>query len=131
MEGDMYPAQLRYTTEHEWVRTEADGTAVFGITEFAQDALGDIVYVTMPAAGESLSAGVPCGEVESTKSVSDIFSPLDGVVISRNDNLTTAPETINADPYGAGWLVTMRPSDPGQFAGLLSATEYAAIALKE
>lgn len=131
MEDDMDPTQLRYTAEHEWVREETDGTAVFGITAFAQDALGDIVYVTMPAPGAALNAGVACGEVESTKSVSDIYAPLDGVVIARNDTLDSAPENINADPYGAGWLVTMQPSDPGQLAGLLSAAEYAALTLKD
>jgi glycine cleavage system H protein len=126
----MYPEELRYTAEHEWVRSEADGTVVFGITSFAQEALGDIVYVTMPAAGESLTAGAACGEVESTKSVSDIYSPLDGVVISRNETLDTSPESINSAPYGAGWLVTMAPSDPAQFANLLSAAQYAEITLK-
>lgn len=126
----MYPEELRYTAEHEWVRSEADGTVVFGITSFAQEALGDIVYVTMPAAGESLAAGAACGEVESTKSVSDIYSPLDGVVISRNETLDTSPESINSAPYGAGWLVTMAPSDPAQFANLLSAAQYAEITLK-
>ncbi|MSY42132.1 MAG: glycine cleavage system protein GcvH, partial [Actinobacteria bacterium] len=107
-----------------------DGTVVFGITSFAQEALGDIVYVTMPAVGESLAAGAACGEVESTKSVSDIYSPLDGVVISRNEALDSTPENINSAPYGAGWLVTMTPSDPTQFANLLSAAEYAEITLK-
>lgn len=82
------------------------------------------MYVTMPAAGESLTAGAPCGEVESTKSVSDIYSPLDGVVISRNDNLDSTPESINADPYGAGWMVSMQPNDPEQIAVLLSAADY-------
>lgn len=120
----MYPEELRYTAEHEWVRLEADGTVFFGITAFAQEALGDIVYVTMPAAGESLTAGAPCGEVESTKSVSDIYSPLDGVVISRNDKLDSTPESINADPYGAGWMVSMQPNDPEQIAVLLSAADY-------
>ena len=126
----MYPEELRYTADHEWVRSEADGTVVFGITSFAQEALGDIVYVTMPAVGESLNAGAACGEVESTKSVSDIYSPLDGVVISRNEALDSTPENINSAPYGAGWLVTMTPSDPTQFANLLSAAEYAEITLK-
>ena len=126
----MYPEELRYTAEHEWVRSEADGTVVFGITSFAQEALGDIVYVTMPAVGASLAAGAACGEVESTKSLSDIYSPLDGVVISRNESLDSTPESINSSPYGAGWLVTMAPSDPAQFANLLSAAQYAEITLK-
>lgn len=126
----MYPEELRYTAEHEWVRSAGDGTVVFGITAFAQEALGDIVYVTMPAAGELLTAGAACGEVESTKSVSDIYSPLDGVVVSRNDDLDSAPESINSDPYGAGWMVSMQPSDAAQFETLLSAAEYVAITLK-
>lgn len=116
---------LAYTAEHEWVRVESDGTAVFGITEFAAHALGDIVYVTMPAAGESLSAGATCGEVESTKSVSDIYAPVDGSVLERNDALDSSPETINADPYGAGWLVRVQMTNPAQVDGLLSAADYA------
>lgn len=121
----MSAEDLRYTSEHEWVRVDADGTAVFGITDFAQKALGDIVYVTMPAVGASLAAGAACGEVESTKSVSDIYAPLDGEVVARNDTLDSAPETVNADPYGDGWLVRVRMADPGQAQGLLSAAEYA------
>jgi glycine cleavage system H protein len=116
---------LVYTAEHEWVRVNGDGTAVFGITEFAAKALGDIVYVTMPAAGEALTAGSSCGEVESTKSVSDIYAPVDGVVLERNDALDTAPEVINSDPYGDGWLVRMQLTDPDQTKGLLSAADYA------
>ena len=116
---------LAYTAEHEWVRVLNDGTAEFGITAFAAEALGDIVYVTLPAAGETLAAGSACGEVESTKSVSDIYAPVSGEVLERNAALDTAPETINAEPYGAGWLVRVRMSDPAQVAGLLSAADYA------
>lgn len=116
---------LAYTAEHEWVRVLADGTAEFGITAFAADALGDIVYVTLPAAGDTLSAGSACGEIESTKSVSDLYAPVDGEVLERNGALDTAPETINAEPYGAGWLVRVRMSDPAQVTGLLSAADYA------
>lgn len=116
---------LVYTAEHEWVRDAGDGTAVFGITEFAANALGDIVYVTLPSVGAALAAGSSCGEVESTKSVSDIYAPVDGEVLERNDALDTSPETINAEPYGAGWLVRVRMSDPGQLGGLLSAADYA------
>lgn len=116
---------LVYTAEHEWVRVDSDGTAVFGITDFAAKALGDIVYVTMPAPGEQLTAGTSCGEVESTKSVSDIYAPVDGAVVERNDALDSAPEIINGDPYGAGWLVRVQMSDPTQAQGLLSAADYA------
>ena len=116
---------LAYTSEHEWVRVLGDGTAEFGITAFAAEALGDIVYVTLPSAGETLTAGAACGEVESTKSVSDIYAPVDGEVLERNAALDTAPETVNAEPYGAGWLVRVRMSDPSQVDGLLSAADYA------
>lgn len=117
---------LRYTAEHEWVRFEGD-TAVFGITDYAQKALGDIVYVSLPAVGEALAAGRPCGEVESTKSVSDIYAPVDGEVVERNDALDASPETVNGDPYGDGWLVRVRLAQPDQVEGLMSAAEYAAL----
>ena len=123
----MVPDELRYTAEHEWVRAHGDGTATFGITAFAQDALGDIVYVSLPAVGDSLAAGASCGEVESTKSVSDIYAPVDGEVAEVNGALDGAPETINADPYGAGWLVKVRLADPASVDSLLSATEYHAL----
>ena len=120
----MSTEDLRYTAEHEWVRLEADGTATVGITDYAQRALGDIVYVTMPAAGDAVRAGAPCGEVESTKSVSDIYAPLDGEVVARNEALDAAPETVNAEPYGAGWLLRIRLADPAQFDGLMGSAEY-------
>lgn len=120
----MVPNDLRYTAEHEWVRMTASGLAEFGITDFAQAALGDIVYVSLPAVGDSLSAGGACGEVESTKSVSDIYAPVDGVVTERNDGLDDAPETVNSDPYGAGWLVRATVSGIEMPAGLLTAAEY-------
>jgi len=120
----MVPNDLRYTAEHEWVRMTASGLAEFGITDFAQAALGDIVYVSLPAVGDSLSAGRACGEVESTKSVSDIYAPVDGVVTERNDGLDDAPETVNSDPYGAGWLVRATVSGIEMPAGLLTAAEY-------
>ncbi len=100
----MNPQDLQYTTEHEWVRTE--GTVVrFGITDFAQDALGDIVFVSLPEVGQQVTAGQPCGEVESTKSVSDVFAPVSGTVSARNDALDDEPGAVNTDPYGSGWLV--------------------------
>ena len=123
----MEPEELRYTAEHEWVRAHGDGTATFGITHFAQDALGDIVYVSLPNAGDALSAGSTCGEVESTKSVSDVYAPVAGEVIEVNPALDGAPETINADPYGAGWLVRIRLADAASVDALLSAAEYRAL----
>ncbi|CAB4706218.1 unannotated protein [freshwater metagenome] len=115
------PDNLKYTKEHEWV--SIDGSIfTMGITDYAQAALGDIVYVQLPKVGESVSAGKVCGEVESTKSVSEIYAPVSGVVLSINDALAKTPESINSDPYGAGWLVTIEvsvtPTD------LLSAVEY-------
>jgi glycine cleavage system H protein len=126
----MYPEDLRYTAEHEWVRATDSGTVVFGITDFAQDALGDIVYVSLPAVGESLAAGAPCGEVESTKSVSDIYAPLEGEVVARNEGLDAAPETVNSDAYGAGWMVEMRPADPSALDALLTPGDYRALVEK-
>jgi glycine cleavage system H protein len=123
----MIPAELRYTAEHEWVRAEAVESVTVGITDFAQDALGDIVYVSLPAVGDMVTAGTPCGEVESTKSVSDVYAPLTGQVIACNEALDGAPETVNADPYGAGWLFEMRPTDPTELDGLLEASAYQAL----
>lgn len=120
----MVPNNLRYTAEHEWVRMTDSGLAEFGITYFAQAALGDIVYVSLPAVGDSLSAGSTCGEVESTKSVSDIYAPVDGVVTERNEGLDQSPETVNSDPYGAGWLVRVTVSGSEVPRGLLTAAEY-------
>lgn len=122
----MEPEELRYTAEHEWVRFDGE-TAEVGITDFAQRALGDIVYVSLPQAGANLQSGSSCGEVESTKSVSDIYAPLDGVVTQRNADLDAAPETVNADPYGTGWLFRMNVTDAAQVQGLLSAAEYRAL----
>ena len=120
------PENLRYTREHEWVDVTADGRVRFGITDHAQDALGDIVFVTLPAVGAALTAGEPCGEVESTKSVSDIYAPVSGTVVARNDAVETSPETLNSDPYGDGWLAEVEPADAGAVEGLLDAAGYAA-----
>ncbi|MEU0932686.1 MULTISPECIES: glycine cleavage system protein GcvH [unclassified Embleya] len=122
----MYPADLAYTTEHEWVRVmeEISGTVRIGITEFAQDALGDIAHVTLPPVGTRVVAEEPCGELESTKSVSDLFAPLDGVVTTVNDALDGAPELVNSDPYGDGWLFEVRLDDPAAPAALLDAAAY-------
>ena len=118
-----YPADLRYTAEHEWVRVEGDRARV-GITAYAQDALGDIVFVTLPDAGAGVQAGAPCGEVESTKSVSDLYAPLTGTVVSRNEALDAAPELVNTDPYGEGWMFEVEPSEPGAADALLTADQY-------
>lgn len=123
----MVPNELRYTAEHEWVRITDEGLAEFGITDFAQAALGDIVYVSLPAVGDALTAGRTCGEVESTKSVSDIYSPVDGSVVERNESLDDAPETLNGDPYGAGWLVRVKMTEGAGLSGLLGASEYEAL----
>ena len=122
----MIPEDLMYSEEHEWVRIE-DDVAVVGITDFAQDQLGDIVYVDLPEEGDSVSAGSVIGELESTKSVSDIFCPIDGVIIKRNESLEGAPDVINSDPYGEGWLVKIRLAGDGATEGLLDAPAYAKI----
>ena len=121
----MVPEDARYTAEHEWVRETPDGTVIFGITDYAQDALGDIVYVDLPAAGTSIAAGAPCGEVESTKSVSELYAPVSGEVVRTNDVLGDAPETVNSDPYGAGWLAEI--SVDGEPSSLLTAAQYGEI----
>jgi glycine cleavage system H protein len=121
----VYPEDLHYTSEHEWVRADGDTIRV-GVTDFAQEALGDIVFVTLPEVGSQVVAGQPCGEVESTKSVSDLYAPVSGTVVARNDSLDTAPELINSDPYGDGWMLEIRPEDASSVAGLLDATAYQA-----
>jgi glycine cleavage system H protein len=119
------PAELRYTAEHEWVAIDGLIASV-GITDYAQNALGDVVYVSVPAPGTKVSAGAPCGEVESTKSVSDIYSPVDGEVTEVNAEVDDDPGLVNSDPYGAGWLMKVRLDDGGtEPPGLLSAAEYA------
>ncbi len=118
-----YPADLRYTSEHEWVRL-AEGTARVGITAYAQDALGDIVYVSPPAVGSAVTAGEACGEVESTKSVSELFAPVSGTVAVVNQSLESTPELLNSDPYGQGWIFEVALSDQDQAASLLTAEQY-------
>lgn len=120
------PENLMYTAEHEWVTIEG-AVASVGITDFAQQALGDVVYVSIPAAGTEVTAGEPCGEVESTKSVSDIYSPVDGEVLESNPEIDDDPGLVNTDPYGAGWLLKIRLSDDAEPAGLLTAEEYTAL----
>jgi len=121
-----YPQDLRYTAEHEWVKTGEDDVVRVGITSFAQDALGDVVYVSLPAVGDTLSAGDSCGEVESTKSVSDLYAPLSGEIVAVNDALDRAPELVNADPYGQGWMYEVRLADQGALASLLDVDAYRA-----
>jgi glycine cleavage system H protein len=117
------PDTLRYTSDHEWAR--ADGGRVrVGITDYAQDALGDVVFVGLPEVGTAVEAGAVLGEVESTKSVSEIYSPLAGTVVAVNSALGDAPEQLNADPYGEGWMVEIEPADPAAFEGLLDAAGY-------
>ncbi len=120
----MNPQDLKYTAEHEWVKEVGDDAVRIGITDFAQDALGDIVYVNLPEVGQDVEAGSAMGELESTKSVSDLFAPVSGTVSARNDALDANPELCNSDPYGAGWIVEIRPSEPSQADRLLTAHEY-------
>ena len=117
------PDDLRYTEEHEWVRTDGD-VVVVGITDHAQEQLGDVVYVDLPPAGASVETGAPFGEVESTKSVSDLFAPVAGTIEARNDDLEDRPELLNEDPYGEGWLVRITPTDASAVDGLLDAAAY-------
>ena len=117
------PDDLRYSSDHEWIRVE-DGRLRIGITEYAQDSLGDVVYVQVPEVGAELAAGDVMGEVESTKSVSEIYAPTSGVVVEVNGDLEVSPELVNSDPYGAGWMVLVQPSDPGAIEALLDADAY-------
>ncbi|KQN95667.1 MULTISPECIES: glycine cleavage system protein GcvH [unclassified Arthrobacter] len=119
------PDGLYYTAEHEWVsEPAADGTVRVGITDFAQDALGDVVYVQMPEAGTAVTGAEVIGEVESTKSVSDIYAPITGEIVSRNEALDDDPSLINTDPYGEGWLLEIKVSDSSAVTGLLSSADY-------
>jgi glycine cleavage system H protein len=122
----VYPDDLKYTQEHEWVRSpgESEGSVRVGITHFAQDALGDIVYVSLPAVGDAVTAGAACGELESTKSVSDVYAPVDGDVVAVNEGLDTTPELVNSDPYGAGWLYELVPSNAAALDDLMDAATY-------
>jgi glycine cleavage system H protein len=120
----MVPEQLRYTTEHEWVATGEDGRLRVGITHYAQDALGDIVFLELPEVDAEVDAGDPVGEVESTKSVSEIYAPVAGTVVAVNQAVGDAPEVVNNDPYGEGWLFEIAPADPAATQGLLDATGY-------
>ena len=122
----MFPDDLSYTREHEWVRDpgEAESSVRVGITDFAQDALGDVVYVSLPAVGDEVETGSAIGELESTKSVSDVYAPLAGTVAAVNEALESTPELVNSDPYGEGWLFELVPADPSATDGLLDAAAY-------
>ena len=121
-----HPDGLRYSVEHEWVAVDGERARV-GITDFAQDALGDVVYVQLPEVGAAVAAGASCAEVESTKSVSDIYSPLSGTVVEVNTTLADTPEQLNQDPYGAGWIFVLRVSDPSELESLIDAPAYRAM----
>ena len=119
------PEDLLYANNHEWVRKADDGTITVGITDFAQDALGDVVFVDLPDVGRDLGSGEPFGEIESTKSVSDIYAPVNGEVVAVNEALEDTPELVNQDPYGDGWMVQMRPAPEASFDNLMDAAAYA------
>jgi len=120
-----YPSDLKYDKEHEWVRVEGD-TVVIGISDFAQDQLGEVVFVDLPDVGSEVVAGETFGEVESVKSVSDLFSPVTGSIVEKNEGLSDTPETVNEDAYGAGWLIKVKLSDASQLDALMAAAEYEA-----
>ena len=119
-----YPENLRYTADHEWVEERDEGTLRIGITSYAQNALGDVVYVSLPAVGDTVTEGETCGEVESTKSVSDLYAPLSGEVTAVNSALDGAPELVNSAPYTDGWMYELRPSEADGAAGLLDVATY-------
>ncbi len=125
MSDETYPADLRYHPEHDWARVEGD-EATFGVTWYAQDALGEVVYYDPPAVGDTVTAGTSYGELESVKAVSDIISPASGEVIAVNDKVEGAPELVNSDPYGDGWLIKVRLSDPSELDALMDQAAYQA-----
>jgi glycine cleavage system H protein len=120
------PQDLRYTEEHEWTRVEG-GRVTVGITAYAQDALGDVVYVDLPATGTRVERGQPFGEVESTKSVSDLYAPVSGTIVERNEGLESSPELVNGDPYGQGWMVVIEADAADPLEGLMTAEQYEAL----
>ena len=121
-----YPGELKYAESHEWARTEADNLVRMGISDFAQDALGDVVFVDVPEIGAVVVAGEPCSEVESTKSVSDVNAPVSGTIVAVNEALDTNPELVNSDPYGSGWFAVIEASDVSELDNLLTAAGYEA-----
>ena len=120
----IFPEELRYTPDHEWIRIEADGTAVIGITDFAQHELGDIVFVDVATTGQTLKQGDVFGSVEAVKTVSDLFLPIDGEVLELNGAIEKSPELLNSDPYGEGWIIKMKPADAAQQEDLLLVGAY-------
>jgi glycine cleavage system H protein len=124
----LYPEELKYTSEHEWVRAAggAEGSVRVGITHYAQEALGDIFFVSLPEVGDDVEAGTAVGELESTKSVSDVYVPVSGRVVARNEQLDSSPELVNSDPYGEGWLFDIEPTEAGAVDRLMSAADYQA-----
>jgi glycine cleavage system H protein len=120
----VYPEDLKYTAEHEWLKADGDGPVRVGITDFAQDALGDIVYVQLPEVGSKVRAGDACGELESTKSVSDLFAPVNGTVTAVNEALADQPDLVNTDPYGEGWLLDIDVEDAEEVDALMDAETY-------
>jgi glycine cleavage system H protein len=125
------PKDLKYTKSHEWVKLNSDGSVTIGITHHAQDLMGDMVYVELPEAGASVVAGKECGVVESVKAASDVYSPLSGTVVEANSQLADAPETVNKDSYGAGWMFRLKPSNKTELDGLLDAKAYEALVASE
>ncbi|MCG8671381.1 MAG: glycine cleavage system protein GcvH [Pseudomonadales bacterium] len=125
------PSELRYLSSHEWLRVEDDGTAVVGITDHAQDAMGDLVFVETPEVGSSVSATEEAGVVESVKAASDIYAPVSGEIVAINEALEDAPETVNQDPYGDGWMFRIKMSDPSEVEQTLSADDYKALIEEE
>lgn len=125
------PDNLKYYKEHDWVRLEADGMAVVGITEFAAESLGDIVFIELPEPGTEINQFNKLGEIESVKAVSDLYTPIGGRVVEINQEVTDAPETVNDSPYEAGWLVKIEPSDAGEMGNLMSPAEYEALLAAE
>ena len=121
-----FPADLRYTASHEWVRLESDGTLTIGITDLAQDSLGELVYVDLPALGKNVAAGDSCAVVESTKAASDVYAPVAGEVIATNEALSGAPQTVNASTYETGWLFRLKPATAGAEQALLTMEQYTA-----
>jgi len=125
------PSELKYASSHEWARLESDGTIVVGITDHAQEALGDVVYVELPDVGAAIDAGAEVAVVESVKAASDIYAPIAGMVLAVNDALADTPEQINEDPYGAGWFYRLKPEEPSQLNALLNAEGYASAVAAE
>jgi glycine cleavage system H protein len=123
----MVPDDLRYTAEHEWVLLNDEGTVRIGVTDYAQKQLGDVVYIQLPRLGDSVAAGEPVGEIESTKSVSDVFAPLEGEVVARNEALEDSPDLVNSDPYGAGWMIEIKLAQAAAVDSLMIAEEYRAL----